>query len=135
VHDERGRLFYRGRKKNMIKRAGENVAGLEVEEAIREHPDVETCTCFAVPDPVRTEEVKVVILPVPGGSVTEEEIVAWCGNRLAPFKVPRYIDIRDSLPYTSTQKVDLAAIKAEHNVRPGWDREHAHAIPPPSEGR
>jgi crotonobetaine/carnitine-CoA ligase len=121
--DEQGRLFYRGRKKNMIKRSGENVAGLEVEEAIREHPGVETCACFAVPDPVRTEEVKAAVLLVPGATVGEEEIVEWCSERLVAFKVPRYVEIRDSLPYTSTQKVDLAKLKAEHEGSPGWDRE------------
>jgi crotonobetaine/carnitine-CoA ligase len=121
--DDRGRLYFRGRRKNMIKRSGENISGVEVEETIRSFPGVQTCVCFGVTDPIRTEEIKVVILPEPGAAVAPEEIVDWCASRLADFKVPRYIAIHDQLPYTLTGKVDLAALIARHEANYGWDRE------------
>jgi crotonobetaine/carnitine-CoA ligase len=123
--DEQGRLFYVGRKKNMIKRSGENVSGLEVEQHIQKHPSVEICVCFGVPDPIRTEEVKVVVIPIPGEEIDEPEVVRWCSETLAAFKVPRFIEIRDELPRTSTAKPDLVRMKGEHPENPGWDRQAA----------
>lgn len=125
--DEAGVLYYIGRKKNMIKRAGENVSALEVEKVIRDHPAIEDCACFAVPDPIRTEEVKAVVVAMPGKEIDEGEVVRWCSKSLSAFKVPRYIEIRDTMPRTSTQKPDLARMKAEHEHNSGWDREAATA--------
>lgn len=125
--DEEGIVYYVGRKKNMIKRGGENVSGLEVEQAIQQHPAVEDCACFGVPDPIRTEEVKAVVVAAVGEEIDEAEVVRWCAETLTAFKVPRYVEIRDELPRTSTAKSDLARLKAEHEEHSGWDREAAVA--------
>lgn len=117
-----GALYYLGRLKNMIKRSGENISAVEVEETVRRMETVKECTCFGVPDTLRTEEVKVVIVPEDGAELSEVEVVGWCRERLASFKVPRYVEIRPEVDRTATMKVDLAALKREHEANPGWDR-------------
>jgi carnitine-CoA ligase len=97
-----GRLFYAGRSKNMIKRAGENVSAAEVEAALREHPDILEAACFSVPDPIRTEEIKVVLILAPGTPFDPAALAEWSAARLAAFKVPRYWEARDSLPRLQT---------------------------------
>jgi crotonobetaine/carnitine-CoA ligase len=123
--DERGRLFFSGRLKAMIKRGGENISAVEVEEAICAHPAVAECACYSVPDPILTEEVKVSLVLRHGAAVELEELVAFAGERLARFKVPRYWQVRDDLPRTRSLKVDYGTLVAQHDERPGWDRTDA----------
>lgn len=123
--DDQGRLFFAGRLKAIIKRAGENISALEVEEAIAAHPDVTDCACFSVPDPVRTEEVKAVLVPREGADLNLAELVAFSRERLAEFKVPRYWEVREELPRTRSLKVAVGVLRDEHDESPGWDRTSA----------
>lgn len=106
--DEDGRIFYVGRKKEMIRRSGENISATEVEEAIKMHPDVHLAACIPVPDDLREEEVKVYVVLKPGESketVTPRKLADFCSERLAYFKVPRYWEYRDDLPRTPSERV------------------------------
>ena len=126
--DDEGRLYYVGRLKAMIKRAGENVAVREVEAVIAAYPDVTECAVFGVPDPIRTEEVKVVLTARDGTAVDLPGLVDFCRERLADFKVPRYWEVRAELPRLErSMKVALQQLVAEHNDAPGWDRTAARA--------
>jgi len=131
--DGEGRLLYAGRLKGMIKRGGENISAREVESVLATHPDVNECACFAVPDPIRTEEVKVVLVPRPGTSPDFPALVEHCRGRLADFKIPRYWEERSQMPRTASMKVALRELAAEHARAPGWDRtadrELTHAAP------
>jgi crotonobetaine/carnitine-CoA ligase len=120
--DERGRLFFTGRQKAMIKRGGENVSALEVEKAIAEHPDVAECVCFGVPDPIRTEEVKVVVVGRQGAKLDFPALVEFSRKRLAEFKIPRYWQAAADLPRTRSMKVATQALRDGHGDDPGWDR-------------
>jgi acyl-CoA synthetase (AMP-forming)/AMP-acid ligase II len=121
--DEQGRLYYEGRKKNMIKRAGENISGLEVEQCLMGHPEVSEAGVFGVPDPIRTEEVKAVLTLRPEATVTFADLVEWCEERLSAFKVPRYWEVRDEMPRAAVHKVNLPLLRKEHDQNdPGWDR-------------
>jgi len=120
--DEDGRLYYEGRLKGMIKRAGENISAREVESVIVTHPAIEECVCFAVPDALRTEEVKVVLVRRPNASITFEELIEACAGRLAQFKIPRYWEYRNELPRTASMKVAVQELKSDHLTTPGWDR-------------
>ena len=120
--DEDGRLFFDSRLKTMIKRAGENISAVEVEVAIVAHPDITECVCFSVPDPIRTEEVKAVLVLRPGAAVDFSALVGFCRERLAEFKIPRYWEVRPEMPRTRSLKVALPALRAEHLVHAGWDR-------------
>ena len=120
--DQDGRMFFDSRIKAMIKRAGENISAVEVEVAIAAHPDIAECVCFSVPDPIRTEEVKVVLVSRPGVTPDFPALVEFCRERLAEFKVPRYWAVRPEMPRTRSLKVALPVLRTEHEAHPGWDR-------------
>ncbi len=115
--DEAGRVFYVGRTKDMIRRSGENISAAEVEEVIASHPAVELAACIAVPDELRGEEVKAYVVLRVGlagdAAPTAQELAAWCGERLAYFKVPRYWTFRDGLPRTPSERVAKGELKTE----------------------
>jgi steroid-24-oyl-CoA synthetase len=104
--DEEGFLYLVDRQKDMIIRGGENVYCVEVEEVLFEHPDVVDAAVVGVPHKVLGEEVKAVVQLKPGASATVETIRAHCANRLADFKVPAHVELRDEpLPRNPAGKV------------------------------
>lgn len=105
VMDEDGYLTIVDRKKDMIKSGGENVASREVEEVIYQHPKVSEVAVIGVPHPYWIEAVTAVVVPKPGESLTAEEIVAFCKERLASFKAPKYAVITDQLPRNPSGKI------------------------------
>lgn len=105
--DEAGNVYFVGRKKEAIRRRGENISAFEVEESIREHPAVLDCAAFGVKSDLTEEEVMVAIVLQPGArATTEDEIWAFCYERMARFQVPRFIEFVDELPKTPTGKVE-----------------------------
>jgi crotonobetaine/carnitine-CoA ligase len=103
--DAEGYLYFFDRKKDMIKRAGENVSAIEVESVLADHPQVAEAAIVGMPDPIRDEAVAAVIVPYEGETLTEEEVVAYCSERLSRFKVPTIIAFELELPKTSIGKV------------------------------
>jgi acyl-CoA synthetase (AMP-forming)/AMP-acid ligase II len=106
-----GSFHFVDRRKNIIRRAGENIAALEVEAALAGHPAVGQVAVIARPDPVRDEEVMACIVPT--GDFSRETAVAiqdWCLERLAYFKAPGYVAFLKELPLTSTNKVQKARL-------------------------
>lgn len=89
----------------------------EVEEVIYEHPAVQECCVAGVPDPYRGETVKAYGVVKPGASLTEEELVAFCRERLAAYKVPRILEFRSSLPKSLVGKVLRRALVEEERQR------------------
>ncbi len=111
-----GRFYYVGRKKDMIRRSGENIAASEIEETLGMHPAVKMAACVPVPDEVRGEEVKAYVVLEPGfspESVAPPALAAFCSQRLAYFKVPRYWAYRQELPKTPSERVAKAQLVAE----------------------
>jgi crotonobetaine/carnitine-CoA ligase len=127
--DERGLLYFVGRKKEIIRRSGENISAAEVEAVIRSHPKVLEVAVVPVPDELRGEEVKAYVQLNAGESpknLPPEEIVAFCKANLAAFKIPRFIEYRDKdferTPSMRVQKKSLLEEKSD--LRKGaWDRE------------
>ena len=125
--DERGRYHYVSRHKDMIRRGGENIAAAEVEEVIMRHPGVRLAAVLAVEDDLRGEEAMACV--VPGDGVSREEVnptvlAAFCAERLARFKVPRYWKYRDDLPRTPSERIRKEALREEHDdpTTGAWDR-------------
>jgi crotonobetaine/carnitine-CoA ligase len=116
---EDGRFWLVGRLKDMIRRGGENVAAAEVEAVLATHPDVATAAVVGVPDALRGEEVKAVVQRRDGAAVTAAELHAHAGERLAPFKVPRYWSFAETLPRTPSERIAKHLLDRE----PGdaWD--------------
>jgi len=120
--DEHGLFYFVGRVKNIVRRAGENVSSEEVEECLQNHPAVEEAAVIAVPDDMRGEEVKAYLVLCPGNTLSAEAAVAWCAERLADFKIPRYVEFFDELPRTGPLKIDRPALAARENPTSCWDR-------------
>jgi len=103
--DEEGWFFFIDRKKDMIKRAGENVSASEVEETLKRHPAVFDAAAVGVPDPIRDQAIKAYVLLKEGSAATADELIAWCRAHLSAFKVPELIEFRDVFPRTSVGKI------------------------------
>lgn len=114
--DEQGFHYIVGRLKDMIRRSGENIAAREVEAVLREHPHVLEAAAVGVKDVARGEEVKAYLVLRPGvaqGDVPPEAIFEHCRTKLAAFKIPRFIEYRDSLPKTPSEKIAKQKLVAE----------------------
>jgi long-chain acyl-CoA synthetase len=103
--DEDGYYYIVDRKKDMILRGGFNVYPREIEEVLYAHPAVLEAAVIGVPHESHGEEVKAVLALKPGVDATAEEIIAYCKERLAAYKYPRLVELRDSLPKTATGKI------------------------------
>jgi acyl-CoA synthetase (AMP-forming)/AMP-acid ligase II len=110
--DEDGWVYFVDRKRDVIRRGGENVSSVLVEKTIREHPAVAEVAVIGVPDPVLGQEIKAYV--VSKAPVTAEELQAFASERLAKFQVPRLWEFRDALPKTPTQRVEKYKLRAEH---------------------
>ena len=108
-----GALHFVDRLKNIIRRAGENIAALEVEAALAGHPAVAQVAVIAVPDPVRDEEVMACVVLADRKLLSRETAVGiqdWCLERLSYFKAPGHVAFLDTLPTTATNKVQKAKL-------------------------
>ncbi|TYO84806.1 AMP-binding protein [Oceanicella actignis] len=103
-----GTLIFVDRKKNIIRRSGENIAAAEVEACLLEHPDVAQAAALAAPDPIRDEEVFAAVVLKPGRAADADmarRLFDWCMARMAYYKAPGWVLFMDALPVTGTQKV------------------------------
>jgi long-chain acyl-CoA synthetase len=107
------------RKKEMIIVSGFNVYPREVEEALSTHPAVLDSAAIGVPHPIKGEEVKAFVVLKPGAKATAEDIIAHCRTQLAPFKVPKDIEFRESLPKTLIGKTLRRQLAEEDRKKVG----------------
>jgi len=116
--DAAGYLHFIDRRKNVIRRSGENIAAVEVEAVLQQHPRVRAVAVAAVPDPVRGDEVMALVIPhepvADAGAMDTlaRELVAWSLARLAYYKAPGYVAFVDALPLTATNKIQRGELKA-----------------------
>lgn len=108
--DVKGNFFFFGRKKEVIKRAGENISAAEVEEALMGHPAVRDVAVVGIPDPVRDQSVKAFIVLHAGHQADADAIKAFCAQRLAYFKVPEQVQFMAELPRNASGKVQKRAL-------------------------
>jgi len=123
-----GALRFVDRKKNVIRRSGENISAVEVESVLMQHPLVKAVAVAAVPDPVRGDEVLACVVPdkwpATDAEMTEaaRSIVQWSLEQLAYYKAPGYVAFVDSLPLTTTNKIQRGEMKALAPTLPGTAR-------------
>lgn len=103
--DEEGFLYFVDRLKDMIKTGGENVASADVEIALFRHPKISDVSIIGLPDEVWGEAITAVVVPAPGESIDEEEVIAWSKENMARYKVPKRAVIVDELPRNPSGKV------------------------------
>jgi acyl-CoA synthetase (AMP-forming)/AMP-acid ligase II len=111
--DQDGFVYFVDRTKDIIRRSGENISSREIEDVLNAHPNIEASAVIPVPDPIRVEEVKAYVIPKGGSPVSPQEIIAFCSERLADFKIPRYIEFRQDLPRSGDLKIQKRALKEE----------------------
>jgi len=111
--DGAGNIYLKGRKKEMYIQGGYNVYPVEVENVLVSHPKVAMAAGIGVPDPVLGEVGKYYIVPTAGSEPDDEEIIAFCKERLADYKIPKQIVFRTELPLTPAGKIMKSALKNE----------------------
>jgi len=111
--DSDGFLYFVDRKKDIIRRRGENISSQEVENVVKRHPNVLDCAVLAVPSELGEDEVKAYVTPREGAIPDPQELVYWCADVLAYFKVPRYWEVRDELPRTPSLRVRKDVLRQE----------------------
>jgi len=109
--DEDGFFYFVDRKKDIVRRRGENISSLEVERIIEQHPKVLEAAVIGVPSELTDEEVLAYVLPRPDTDLQPEDVVAWCAERLAPFKTPRFVEFVAQMPKTPTSKIQKAKLR------------------------
>jgi len=129
--DEDGYYYFLDRMKDSIRRRGENISAFDLECEVNMHPAILESAAIGVPSELEDEDVKLAVVLRPGMSLSHEELVDFCTERLPRFMVPRYVEFLDALPRTPTDKVAKFRLRAEgdHGITAStWDRE---AGPPP----
>ena len=117
VTDEDGYFYIVDRIKDMIIRGGFNIYPRELEELLVTHPSISLCAVVGIPDERSGEEVKAfVVLDPAAPAVSEDEIIDWARDRLAAYKRPRFVEIRDSLPMNATGKILKTSLREEVRV-------------------
>ncbi len=120
-----GRIYFKGRLKEMIKIGGINVSPLEVEEVLIQHPCIQQAFVFGLSDDIRDEKIVAVIEPKEGTKIDIDSLTAYCRKELAPYKVPAYFceKSNEDLPRTATGKINKPELKRqlekEHNDHKG----------------
>jgi crotonobetaine/carnitine-CoA ligase len=128
--DEDGYIYFVDRKKDAIRRRGENISSFEVEQIILKHPSVLDVAAFPLASEHSEDEVMVSVVLREGCRLSEAELVEHCRENMAYFMVPRYVDIVPELPKTMTEKVEKYKLKADAEARRAsiWDREKAGIV-------
>jgi crotonobetaine/carnitine-CoA ligase len=119
--DEHGDLWWVDRKKDSIRRRGENISSFEVETAIVAHPSILEVAAHAVPSDVGEDEVKVCVVLVEGADLAPKELMDHCVEVLPSFMVPRYVEVVDALPKNVIGRVQKHVLR-ERGVAGAWDR-------------
>ncbi|GAB2899097.1 ATP-dependent acyl-CoA ligase [Paralcaligenes ginsengisoli] len=119
--DENGLFYFFSRKKDCVRRRGENVSAWEVEHIINKHPEVEESALVSVDNEFGDEDLKVFIKRTSGADLNEPGLLEWCESRMARFQIPRFVAFIDEFPKTSTQRIQKHRLsKAKDDC---WDAE------------
>lgn len=114
--DADGYSYFVARKKDIIRRRGENISGAEIDRVVGDHPAVVQCAAIPVPSELGEDEILVAIVAKPGVAVSAREIADWCRERLAAIKQPRFVVFVESLPVTATQRVQKFQLRSDKTL-------------------
>ncbi|MEE8290893.1 MAG: AMP-binding protein [Candidatus Tectomicrobia bacterium] len=112
--DEDGFYFFVDRKKDIIRRRGENISSVEIERVLNEHAAVAESAVIPVPAALSEDDIQAYVVLRPAAEATAEALQDWCRRRLAAFKIPHHIAFRDALPKTPTQRVEKYKLREEY---------------------
>ena len=117
IRDEDGYIFIVDRKKDMIIAGGFNIYPRDIDEVLFQHPKVAEAVSIGVKDKYRGETVKAFVVLKPGEKCTEEEIIKFCKEKLAPYKVPKLVEFRDSIPKSAIGKILRKILREEEEAK------------------
>jgi long-chain acyl-CoA synthetase len=117
IRDEDGYIFIVDRKKDMIIAGGFNIYPRDIDEVLYQHPKVAEAVSLGVKDKYRGETVKAFIVLKPGEQCTEEEIILFCKEKLAPYKVPKLVEFRESIPKSAVGKILRKILRDEEEAK------------------
>jgi carnitine-CoA ligase len=123
--DEEGYFYFVDRKKDYLRRRGENISSFEVENAVRNHPAVEDVAAHAVPSELTEDELKLTIVLRDNATLTEEQLFLWAVDHLPYFAMPRYIEFRQELPKSPVGRVLKYRLRDEGVTAQTWDHEQS----------
>ncbi|MFF2847639.1 AMP-binding protein [Streptomyces sp. NPDC058001] len=126
---ENGYLFFVDRKKDYLRSRGENISSFEVERAFLAHPALREVAAHPADGGVAEDSLKITAVLNEGHHLTEEELCRWALDRIPHFAVPRYIEFRDELPRTPTNKIQKYRLRQDGVTEDTWDRETAGIRP------
>ncbi|MGA3172894.1 MAG: AMP-binding protein [Syntrophorhabdales bacterium] len=126
MQDEKGYFYFVDRRKDSIRRRGENISSFEVEEVVNSHPAVLESAAIAIKDKEMTEdEVKICVILKEGQTLNPADLIMYCKERMAYFMVPRYIEFMKEFPKTPNQKIEKYKLREGGISAATWDREAA----------
>jgi crotonobetaine/carnitine-CoA ligase len=123
--DEEGYFYFVDRKKDALRRRGENISSFEVEAVINSHPKVMESAVFAVPSELSEDEIMAAVVLAPKETLAPEDLIRYCNERMAYFAVPRYLEYVPALPKTPTNRVEKYRLREKGVTENTWDREKA----------
>jgi carnitine-CoA ligase len=127
LFDDAGFFFFKDRKKDYLRRRGENISSQEVEATYLSHPAIAQVAVHAVPSDLSEDDVKVTLVLVAGEHLNPGELFEWSKERVPYFALPRYIEIRSELPLSPVGRVHKFQLRAEGCTPDTWDRETSDA--------
>jgi carnitine-CoA ligase len=127
-YDESGNYFFVDRINDSIRRRGENISSTEVEGEVLSHPSVMEVAAVAVESEYSEDEIKIVVVLQPNQTIEPEELIKYLESRMPYFMVPRYIQYKDSLPKTPTNKIKKVDLRKEGITSDTWDREVSYRL-------
>jgi crotonobetaine/carnitine-CoA ligase len=130
--DADGNLFFVDRKKDAIRRRGENISSFEIERAVLGHEAVAACAAVAVPSPVGEDDVKISVVLRPGGKLTPSALLDHCVAAMPYFAVPRYVEFVEALPVNAVGRVQKFVLRDQGVTPATWDRDAAGYVVPRS---
>jgi crotonobetaine/carnitine-CoA ligase len=121
--DKEGNLYFVDRKTDSMRRRGENISSWEVENVVEKHPAVAECAAFGVPSELGEDEVMIWVKPREGLELDLKDLFRHCAHHMAYFMVPRYVDVVEDIPRTTTLRVIKTEMKKRGVTERTWDRE------------
>jgi len=125
IRNPDGSYVFVDRKKDALRRGGENISSFEVEAIINSHPAVLECAAVAAKSELAEDEVLVCLVLQPGAELAPEELLDYCQANMAYFMVPRFLRFMPELPKTPTMRVQKVLLRNEGVSEGTWDREKA----------
>jgi acyl-CoA synthetase (AMP-forming)/AMP-acid ligase II len=113
--DEDDNYFIRGRKKELIISGGENIYPAEIERVLSQHADIAEATVFGVPDKKWGEVCHAVVCPKPGKTLTRDQVIDFLADKIARFKIPKYVTFMNELPKAASGKVAKRVLQESYS--------------------